>query len=254
RLEKNIQESKITLQEENKTNESDDFTKQKKIFVDVVIDCFRNKQFSWDDLENESNVILASSFESSASTLTNTLTLLAMFPQQQERLFEELKIEFPDKNSEMLPERVHQLPYLDMVINEGMRLLAPIPLVGRTAGADFDLGTGVTIPKGTQVLLDIFNMQRDPEVWGSDAQMFNPEHFSPEYLQTRHPFAYLPFAKGIRSCVGSKYAMAGMKMICTKLIRNYKISTDFKFQDLEFREDIGLKFVEVPKLRFEKRE
>lgn len=58
------------------------------------------------------------------------------------------------------------------------------------------------IPKGSIILLSIHNLHKDQQVWGVDAHKFDPEHFLPEKIATRHPYAYLPFSGGPRNCIG----------------------------------------------------
>jgi cytochrome P450 len=58
-----------------------------------------------------------------------------------------------------------------------------------------------TIPVGTYVPIIPYLVHRNPKIFPSPEE-FNPEHFLPERMQGRHPFAYIPFSAGPRNCIG----------------------------------------------------
>lgn len=91
---------------------------------------------------------------------------------------------------------------MDMVINETMRVMAPVPLIARTTKNDVTIANDITLPKGLQVAIDIFNMQRDEDIWGIHAKRFYPDHFIKDNLADKHPYAFIPFSKGTRNCIG----------------------------------------------------
>lgn len=65
--------------------------------------------------------------------------MLATHPEVQERLYDEIINIFPEKDFEMEYEHLEQLPYLDMIINETLRLAPSIPLIGRHVTKDMPL-------------------------------------------------------------------------------------------------------------------
>lgn len=126
-----------------------------------------------------------------------------MFPEYQKKLFEEVNSLFPEKqNVNISSESVKQLVYMDLIINEAMRLLSPVPIVARQINEPMELSNGIVLPKGVQVAIDIFHLHRREDIWGSDAQTFNPDHFLPSNMRDKHAYAFIPFTKGIRNCIG----------------------------------------------------
>ena len=67
---------------------------------------------------------------------------------------------------------------------------------------------------------DVYSVHFDYEIWGPD----DPYTFVPERHKTkRHPMAYLPFGAGPRICIGMRFALIEMKILLTRLIREYTI-------------------------------
>lgn len=131
--------------------------------------------------------------------------MLAMHPAVQERLFEEIINLFPDKHFYVECENITNLPYLDMVVNETLRLMPSIPMIGRQVVQDTTLSSGLVIPKGIEILISIFDLHRRTDIWGANADKFNPENFMRENLQEKHSYAYIPFSKGVRDCIGKHF-------------------------------------------------
>lgn len=91
------------------------------------------------------------------------------------------------------------------------------------------------VPKGTVIIIPSYQIHTDRKIWGDDVDVFRPERFSPEEFQKVHPYGFIPFLKGIRSCVGYKYAIKSVKVALSHIYRNYKFSTTQKVEDTKFQ-------------------
>ncbi|KAM7305153.1 cytochrome P450 3A4-like [Ixodes scapularis] len=132
-------------------------------------------------------VLLLAGFETTAVTLGFALYLLAMHPEEQERVHTEMEDLFSHAN-ELTFDDVHQLKHLDMVIRETLRLYPPVPLlVARTCLSDKTV-MGQFIPAGTTLIAPAWHIHRNPEYWPEPSR-FLPERFAEGHPE-RHPMAY----------------------------------------------------------------
>lgn len=94
-----------------------------------------------------------------ALTVSYIILLVAMHPNVQERIFQELRTVFASQDEDMTYEHMQQLPYLDQVIKEVLRLYPVGPFMVRRTTADVQLSNCV-IPKNCHVTLSLFNLHR----------------------------------------------------------------------------------------------
>jgi hypothetical protein len=111
----------------------------------------------------------------------------------------------------------YQLPLLERVIQETLRLYPPIHMSNRLAARDLEFA-GRRIPAGTRVLFSIFLTQRHPRWWPEPAR-FEPERFNRETTAPPAPFTYLPFGAGPRFCLGAVMAQVEMKVVLARLLQ-----------------------------------
>lgn len=63
----------------------------------------------------------------------------------------------------------------------------------------------IRLPRGTNLVINVYGLHRKPEIWGADAHLFNPDRFNPLNKENeRHPYSFLPFANGMRLCIGNE--------------------------------------------------
>jgi len=74
--------------------------------------------------------------------------------------------------------------------------------------------------------LKIFNygIQRDSDIWGEDANEFNPDRF--DNLTKDQAIALMPFGGGPRICIGNTFSLYEQKIFLAKLFRKFKVSLE----------------------------
>ncbi|XP_031138529.1 thromboxane-A synthase [Sander lucioperca] len=180
----------------------------------------QKKMMTEDEVVGQAFVFLLAGYETSSNTLAFTCYLLAIHPECQCKVQEEVddfftRHESPDYTN------VQELKYLDMVISETLRLYPPGFRFARDIDQDCVLN-GQLLPKGATLEIPAGFLHHDPEHW-PEPESFIPERFTPEAKGNRHPFVYLPFGAGPRNCVGMRLAQLEIKMALVRLFRRFSI-------------------------------
>ena len=102
-------------------------------------------------------------------------------------------------------------------------MFPPIPFIDRRASQDYVIEKhNLKVPKGTLVHIPIHSIHRDPDYF-PDPEKFKPERFFPEN-RNFHPYAFIPFGAGPRSCIGIRWALLKSKLALFHLIHNFEFS------------------------------
>ena len=109
---------------------------------------------------------------------------------------------------------------LHMVINESLRLYPPATVLPRIAFEDIVLGD-LYVPKGLSIWIPVLAIHHSEELWGKDANEFNPARFATKSFM---PGRFIPFASGPRNCVGQSFAMMEAKIILAMLISRFSFT------------------------------
>lgn len=180
------------------------------------------------ELAGESFLVFTGGSETSSILITFTCYELALNPDIQQRLRDEISSGLAENEGKLTYEMVFGFKFLDMVVNESLRKYPPIPSLIRQCTKEYKIpGTNLTIPKGTGVQVPIFALQRDPEHY-PDPEKFDPERFNAENSKKRDPFTFLPFGEGPRSCIGMRFGLMQSKIAIVKLVSNFEILTTEK--------------------------
>ena len=177
----------------------------------------QNNHLSDDDLVGEINFLFMAGREATASALTWTLFLLTQHPTVLSNLLDEFRGELGGAAPRM--EQMDDLPLLEAVIKESMRLLPPVLWWSRISTAPFKLGQ-YELPRGTQLIHSAFVTHRMADSYSQ------PDRFLPERWLSNNPgpYEYMPFSAGPRKCPGSTFAMIEMKLVLSILLQRYRFT------------------------------
>ncbi|KAF3837578.1 hypothetical protein F7725_005042 [Dissostichus mawsoni] len=108
-----------------------------------------------------------------------------------------------------------RLPYLECVINEGMRIRPVSPvLIPHTAMTD----SRSPVRRGTRVLVNMWAIHHDPEHWDKP-DLFNPDRFLDDRGHRVTPPCFMPFGAGPRVCVGESLARLELFLFLSSLLQ-----------------------------------
>ncbi|CAN1333491.1 Cytokinin hydroxylase [Linum perenne] len=157
--------------------------------------------------------------ETTALLLTWTVMLLASNPSWQDKV--RAQVNEVCNSQPVSLEHLPKLNLLNMVINESLRLYPPATVMPRMAFEDIRLGD-LNIPKGLSIWIPVLAIHHSQELWGKDADEFNPDRFvSRTYAPGRH---FFPFAAGPRNCIGQSFAMMEAKIILAMLVSKFSFT------------------------------
>lgn len=167
-----------------------------------------------DELIGQTTALFVAGHETTASALTWTLFLLAQHPRVLHDLLDELRGKL--NGSAPTLEQLNDLPLLDAVIKESMRLLPPGLWFLRVAQQDTYFGP-YRIEEGTRVLWTPVVTHRLPELY-PDPAAFKPERW---FSINPSPYEYLPFSAGPRRCLGATFATMELKLVLPLILQRY---------------------------------
>ncbi|GAA0170175.1 oxygenase [Lithospermum erythrorhizon] len=226
--------------------ENDESGKKKvKDMVDVLLDLAEDPNLEV-KLERHgvkafTQDLLAGGTESSASIAEWAISEILKKPEIFKKATEELD-RVIGKNRWIEEKDVSNLPYIRAIIKETMRLhpVAPM-LVPRTAREDCKVD-GYDIKKGTMVLVNVWAIGRDPDLW-DEPNEFNPDRFIGKDIDLKgHDFELLPFGSGRRMCPGYALGLKEIETSVSNLLHgfNWRLPGNMTPEDLEMEESFGL--------------
>lgn len=123
-------------------------------------------------------------------------------------------------------DQVAKLRQVRRVLDESLRLWPTAPAYAREATEDTVLAGEHPMRRGAWAMVLTPMLHRDPEVWGADAEEFDPDRFDPKAVRSRPPHTFKPFGTGARACIGRQFALHEATLVLGLLLRRYTFRPD----------------------------
>uniref|UniRef100_A0A8C6XFV1 unspecific monooxygenase n=1 Tax=Naja naja TaxID=35670 RepID=A0A8C6XFV1_NAJNA len=170
------------------------------------------------EILSQAIIFIFAGYETVSSALSYLMYELAIQPDIQQKLQEEIEEVLPNK-APITYEALMQIEYLDMVLSETLRMHPGISRLQRVCKNTIELN-GITIPKGMAIVIPPVILHFNPEYW-PEPERFRPERFSKEVKEQINPYTYLPFGAGPRNCIGMRFAFLTMKAAVVSLMQHF---------------------------------
>ncbi|RYP62765.1 hypothetical protein DL770_009537 [Monosporascus sp. CRB-9-2] len=252
---------------------------------DILSLLIKSDAFSDDEMADQLLTYLAAGHDTTALTLTWACYFLALDTTLQETLRREVRDNLPpsfrkpeetqfqapstpsspgDKpRADSIADIMERLPMLNGVISETLRLYPTVPVTIRSAVRDTCLA-GQPIPKGTEILISPWVINRSRELWGAEADVFRPERWisssssrvagtrkggpeaaargedEPGFLDGKPNYVggassnydFMTFLHGPRSCIGQGFARAELRCLLAALVSRFEWTLDMDVKDV----------------------
>jgi len=179
---------------------------------------------STEDIVDHMSFLMMAAHDTLTSSLTSFVGALAMHPQWQTRLREEIAALGIAADEPTTIGHLEAMPLTEMAFREAMRLKPPVPSIPRRAIRDFNF-KGYAVPAGTMVGVNPLFTHHMPEIW-PDPDSFDPMRFTEQAQRGRHRFAWVPFGGGAHMCLGVHFAYMQAKCFTRHFLQNLSVSIE----------------------------
>ncbi|KAJ6515180.1 cytochrome P450 [Mycena vitilis] len=177
--------------------------------------------------------MLVAGRDTNSFLLSASIYGLAENPSVLSRLRSEVLNAFGTAGTPTLQD-LRSLKYMHAVLNETMRMWPPVPInirKSKDAAVWAPVAHGgkpICVPARTKVSFSVLLMHRRKDLWGPDADQYDPDRFLDERYEkylAPNPYIFLPFNGGPRMCLGSEVGYDQATFFLIRLLQRFSHMT-----------------------------
>lgn len=177
--------------------------------------------------------------DTSSKTIEFAMAEIMNQPEVMKKVQEELE-RVIGKDNIVEESQIYELPYLQAVMKETLRLHPTLPLLVPHLSSEACTVGGYTIPKGTRVIVNVWAIHRDPSNWENPLK-FDPDRFlNGKWDYTGCDFNYFPFGSGRRMCVGTGMAERMVMYSLATLMHSFDWKLPQQGDKIDLSESFGI--------------
>ncbi|KDP35176.1 hypothetical protein JCGZ_10710 [Jatropha curcas] len=183
----------------------------------------QTKRLSVEEMIDECKTFYVVGHETTATSFTWTVFLLAIHTDWQDKARKEVLELFGQQSPSS--DGLSKMKLVSMIINEALRLYPPVLSIPKAVQRQVRLGK-LVLPANIVIEIPVIALHHDPEIWGEDVYLFKPERFAEGLAKATNNNlnAYLPFSLGPRSCVGYNFAITETKIALSMILQHYRFT------------------------------
>lgn len=197
--------------------------KEDRDMLDVLVsikDDDDTLRFSADEITGIFISMMFAGHHTTSGTAAWSLIELLRHPDAMRQVTTELDELYAD-GADISFHALRQIPVLEAVIKETLRLHPPLIILLRVARGDFEVG-GFSIHEGNLVAATPAISNRIPEDF-PEPDTFDPgRYIDPNQEDTANRWTWIPFGAGRHRCVGAAFAQMQLKAIFSILLRDFE--------------------------------
>ena len=177
---------------------------------------------SKDEVCANSRIFLLAGYDSTKNALSMTCYCLASHDEIQEKAIEKIDDYFADNPNASLYKAAIDIPYIEMIVLEALRLYPPTEALHRHCIESCAVTDELLIPKGALVAVAVHPVNYNEDFW-SNPKVFDPERMDPS-IGFNDTEGFLSFGAGPRVCIGKRLGLLEAKMGLISFLREYKVA------------------------------